>query len=671
MDLPPSPYEEFRLHDTWFDWTDKTITAEDITRTLVGKCSYWDRPEFGEVRNGDGDIIQEAMEPHEIEREILFEAGREQWAYESAYGKPYYQHFLTLMALLDENTDITPTIADATYFFCSSFANNVKVLNLIGSQNAGKSAGSVRIAFCCFYIDPEYTSIYVANPFNNTADSTVWGDMLEMWDNLCLTHPHPDKERSTSLFPKGFVYQDRYISAVPKLAKAGFIKLQDPKDEAKFKGSKTKKGDDASRGLILHVFDEINEVKNFAYLNVLPNLSSQNFVAITSQNFMSEDDMGGLICEPVARWEGSKGRYQDLDVEEDHFWASAYSSVTLRFDGKRAVNMQAKRIIYSYLFKQADWDRLAEQGMQSETFYSQARSFPVRGQDANSVLSQAKISGSEYTDKWFTLVGQHTRVAFCDPAFGGKDKALWGFASFGPALIVDAEGNSVERQIFNITHHFVSLKLVKDAVYNDYWVDRMQAVGIDASSVVMDSEVSVEDQLAIQCAELNFQHGISPDNFGYDFSMRPDIVSSMNRFLGFQTKAFEYNMAPEGHNLASLKTTTTEHCHDRVTELAYLTADLFNSRQLRGGEHIMTAITQTSRTKVAQQGKKKKCQNKREYKAEWKGKSPDDRDVLFGLTGMAHSRGFGTKTLIVAASGDKSNDVRVRSKFKVRRAKRI
>jgi len=670
-ELLPSPFADFALHDTWFDWKDPTLTPKSISRKLMGSVSYWNSPEFGEVVGGDGNIIREAMPPHEIEREILFESGRDQWAYESAYGKPYYQHFLTLMALLDENTDITPTIADATKVFCMSFAHSIKVINLIGSQNAGKSAGSVRIAFCCFYIDPEFTAIYVANPFNNTAESTVWGDILEMWDNICLTHPHETKERTTYLFPKGYVYQDRYITAIPKLSKAGFIKLQDPKDEAKFKGGKTKKSNEPHRGLILHIFDEINEVKSYAYLNVLPNLSSQNFVCISSQNFKGEDDMGGLICEPVVRWKNDHGLYKDLQVDVDYLWPSAYASMTLRFDGARAANMLAGRTIYSYLFKQADWDRLAEQGTESEAFYSQARSFPVRGQDSNSVLSKAKISGSQYTDRWFTLTGNHTRVSFCDPAFGGKDKALWGFASFGPAAVVEGGGESKVQPIFQISHHFVTLKLVKEAVYNSYWFDRMQAVGINATLVVADSEVSVDDQIAIQCAELNTRHGVSSDNFGFDFSMRPDIVTSMRKFIGFECKAFDYNLPPEGYKLESLNTTTTDYCKDRVTELCFLTADLFNSRQFRGGEYCETAIVQLSRTKTYSVLKKKKCYNKKEYKKSNKQVSPDDRDVVLGLVGMAAARGMKTKLLMQAVKRSSPSEDLVRKKFKIRRARRI
>ena len=670
-ELKESPFKDFKLHDTLFDWSDESIDANFITRSLMGSVSYWNNPEFGRLHDDEGKVIREALEPYEIEKEILFEAGREAWGFTSIYGKPYYMHFLTLMGLLDDQTDITPSIADCVQIFCMSFTYGIKVINLIGSQNAGKSAGSVRICFCCFYIDPEYTSIYVANPFNNTADSTVWGDVLEMWSNICRTHPHPDKEDATYLFPRGFVYRDKLITAVPNIAKAGFIKLQDPKKESKFKGGKTAKGEDATRGLILHVIDEVNEIGDFAYLNVLPNLSSQNFVCLTSQNFKSEDDLGGMLCQPIVRYSGDKQSYADLEVDEDYLWSSDYRSMTLRFDGKRAVNLLAKRVIYSYLFKQEDWDRLAESGMQSDTFFSQARSFPVRGEDTDKILTKSKLSGSQYRDSWFTLTGHHTKVSFCDPSFGGRDKALWGFASFGPAMVKDPQGNSREEKLFVISNHFVKLKFVKDAIYNEYWVDRMVSSGIPIQGITMGSEVSVDDQIAIQCAELNYRYGVSGNHFGYDFSMRPNVVTAMNKFVGFNSKAFDYNILPEGYYMESYKQDTSDFCKDRITELCYLTADLFNTRQFRGGDFCKEAIVQLCRTAVTTVNKKKKAMNKREYKKDWRGISPDDRDTILGLVGMAATCGMTSKTTRFDTPANLSNELKVMQRFRAKSAIRI
>ena len=110
---------------------------------------------------------------------------------------------------------------------------------------------------------------------------------------------------------------------------------------------------------------------------------------------------------------------------------------------------------------------------------------------------------------------------------------------------------------------------------------------------------------------------------------------------------------------------------DRVTELCFITSDLFNSRQFRGGEFCDTAIIQLSRTKYEDINKKKKCQSKREYKAEWKGASPDDRDVLVGLGGMAAKRGMSTKSLSKKTNNGNSAANRLRDKLRSKKAKRI
>jgi hypothetical protein len=168
----------------------------------------------------------------------------------------------------------------------------------------------------------------------------------------------------------------------------------------------------------------------------------------------------------------------------------------------------------------------------------------------------------------------------------------------------------------------------------------MKKVGIDTNNFVLGSEVSYEDQIAIQCHELNRQHNVPSANFGYDFSMRPDIVSSMNKVIGFAAHAFDYNQSPEGVFLQNIKQNSEDCCKNRCTELAFLAADYFLTKQVRGGNHIETAITQLSRTLYITVNKKYVAEGKKEYKARWQQVSPDHRDVLMGIMGMAHRKGF-------------------------------
>lgn len=660
------------LHDTLFDWEDESITADSITVRLIGRVNYYARPEFS------------GMLPHEVERKILFEGKRPNWGGGSRYGKPYYQHMLALIGELFVDTDITPSLADAVMFFCMGLGGaNKKILNLIGSTNSGKSAASCRIAFACMYIDPHYTAVYVASPFDIASDATVWGDVEELWDQLVERFPNQTGTGygdAPSLFPWGKKYARRLLEFIPGLPKAGIIELKGVKHVGKFKGSKTR-GKDVDRGLLMVVIDEVNEVENFAFLTTLTNISSQEaFFCVTSQNFKEPEDMGGRLSEPTGTF-GGPSSFDDLDIERDLFWHSAASSITLRFDGHRSPNILSKRTIYRKLFDQKTRQRLKDDyGEQSPHYFSQARSFPIRGDETNSVLSRAKISSSRHDDAFFSMLRLAGGVSFCDPAFGGRDKAVWGCAHFGPASVTDGEGNQNTEELLLFREKFHTLPLVKGAIYPgdprspdtaNYWKDRMRAVGIETKDFVEGSELSYEQQIAIQCAELNKRHGIPAANFGYDFSMRPDIVSAVNQIIGFGACAFDYNQGPEGVYLQSLKQNSEDCCKNRCTELAFLAADYFLTKQVRGGGWIENAITQLSRTQYTTVNKKYVAEGKKEYKARWQQVSPDHRDVLMGIAAMAHRRGFRQATVAQGNSKSIWSQINDRNVGKSKVAKRL
>lgn len=642
------------LHHTLIDWSDPTITPDSISRVLLGHAdgkspAYWTDEEFLLGQDDRGNAVY--MQPHQIERQILFEAGRTQWGDQGFYGKPNYQHFLMLIRLMFPKTDITPSLADAVMFFCFGVTVGRKILNLIGSQNSSKSASSSRIAYAAMYIDPEYTVAYVANPFDNAADSTVWGDIEELWDELLTAHPHPIRADATALFPKAIKYANKRVEFIPNLPKAGRIELKNVKHVGKYKGQKTR-GKESHRGVMFVILDEVNEIENMAFLTTLSNIASQDeFFSITSQNFKDEADMGGRLTEPDATVSEIFGEeyptnFDELEIDRHACWYSKYHSITLRFDGLRSPNILAGRTIYNYLFKQTDLERIkGTTGEASLDFYSQVRSFPVRGSEVNSVLSSSKVTASRHKDNWYRLTNIQGAVAFCDPAFGGRDKAVWGSAKFGTAMVSDGEGKEYSQELIVFDGQFHALSLVKDAFYNDFWFDQMKELGIDTREFLPGSPVEFEHQIAIQCLKYNKAAGVSASNFGYDYSMRADIGPAMAQIIGYSTVPFDYRGKPEGVYLHSLKRNSDECCKDRLTELAFLAADFFLNKQVRGGGVIDAAITQLSRTQYTTTGGKYLAEDKRTYKARWQQVSPDHRDVLMGIAGMAIKRGFRKQTL--------------------------
>jgi len=629
-------FKDIVLGADQIDWSAPTVSADGIARQLMGYVDHWDAPEY------------EGMEPLEIERKIIFEAGRPAWGGKSKWDKPYAEHLLVLTKLMFPSIDITPSLYDCVTFFCRGIGGGgKKILNLIGSQSSGKSFGSCVLAFVLMYIDPQRSSVFVASPFDVASDAQIWGSVEEMWDLLCEAHPNntgTGLAEASSLFPWGRKYANRQLDLVPGLPKAGTIVLRGVKHVGKFKGAKARAGQDTDRGVMLLVVDEINEVDNPAFLTMINNLvANDQFFAITSQNFKDPEDMGGRIAEPVGIF-GGPSSYDELDLEADQWWHSAKSSVTVRFDGHRSPNILSGKTLYKQLFKMENLQRMRDDyGVQSPDYYSQVRSFPVRGDETNSVLSRAKLSASRHRDTFFTIIKSISRVAFCDPAFGGRDRAVFGWMETAQAYVTDGEGRQELQEIVIFKDFFRSLKLVKNATFpgdDDYWLIRMKNAGIDTADYTRGAEISYEDQIAIQCREHCLHNGIPFANFGYDFSMRPDIVSSINKIMGFNCLAFNYNLEPEGHVIQNIKQNSADCCKNRCTELAFLAADLFLTRQVRGGSYIETATTQLARTYYATLNRKYVAEGKREYKARWQQVSPDHRDVLMGLTGVALKRGF-------------------------------
>ena len=187
---------------------------------------------------------------------------------------------------------------------------------------------------------------------------------------------------------------------------------------------------------------------------------------------------------------------------------------------------------------------------------------------------------------------------------------------------------------------------MKDALYNEYWFERMRACGIETATFITGSEVSYEDQIAIYCKEKCKTHGVPANCMGFDSSLRADIVSSMHRMFGFSVSAFDYNQPPEGCFLQNIRQQSVDCCKNRTTELAFLAADYFLTKQVRGGHYIDTAVMQLSRTRYETVSRKYVVEGKKEYKQRFGGASPDHRDVLLGIAGMAQRRGFRQNSVV-------------------------
>lgn len=618
-----------KLHHTWFDWSDPAVTADTVTTKLMGPCGY----------------LKNLTPRQRVETEIgiLRKARYERWGGSSSY-KPLYQHLLTLMKLLMPRRDVTPNLADCCNLFCQCLSRNMKFLNQIGSQNSSKSTFIAMISMTCLAVNPEGTAAYVANPFDATADSTVWGEIMSVYNEI--------KDAHEWMWPKGRTYKNQTIEVVPGIPKAGSIEIRGVKDTGKFKGMKDIKDTEAGTLLIVAI-DEVNEVKQQAFVKEVSNLVSQKMIGITSQNFTDESNMGGIFTKPHRLYEGNPNSFTDLKIDVDQKWYSHLRGVTIRFDGLLSPNILGKRVVYPYLFNEANHSfQLENYGDDSPEYYSQVRSFPRIGVSDTTVLSFSRRDSSRYKDEEWTIESEDGRASFLDPSFGGGDKAMWGSIHWGEAVTISGDSRQRERHpLVWFSDYMTQIPISLEAVVDEEWLHRCRAINLDVGQFILGDSISPEEQLAVRSRELNLLKGISSDNFGFDFSMRPEVTPTMRTIVGPGCIAFDYNTAPEGLWLQHCKKNANEQVTSRVGELAFITADLFIQRQVRGGKFVEAAITQLCRTRYELKGKKWAVESKRDFKKRHQGHSPDERDVLMGLVGMAYKRGFRPSTPETAAEG--------------------
>ena len=88
-------YADLVLHSDRVDWSDPSLTADDISKQFMGTHRYWKDEDFQDLWDK-----QHSAHPTahllEIEKRILLDQGRDNWHLPSYYGKECYQHFLSL-----------------------------------------------------------------------------------------------------------------------------------------------------------------------------------------------------------------------------------------------------------------------------------------------------------------------------------------------------------------------------------------------------------------------------------------------------------------------------------------------------------------------------------------------------------------------------------------------
>lgn len=563
----------------------------------------------------------------DLERSILRNWGKAQIGKMGRYGSYWHEHLARYIKLLIPSTIITPFLMDELETLEMAISEGREITNYIGSKSSGKSSFFARVALALVSIDPEYTVAYMAAPFKNVADYTLWSETMSCYEEISRRHGRyfdgmRDVPSSKTIFFPG------------ANAKAGRIQLIGLDQTAKFQGAKSR---DPHRGWFILVADEIGVFPSTAFVEIIGNVTAnQNFIGFTGCNFKSILGMDGILCEPKEK------EYSGLQLEKDYLWRSNYNSLTLRLDGHLCPNVIEGRDIYSFLLTEKKRRSMEEiHGLKGPKYLEQVRSFPNTSSDDQFVLSLEQIrAGGAYDKFWNQHHGSiWTRVAFCDPGFGG-DPCKIGAVEFGRAMVQAHDGSMQIVEIMRPVGPIETIKIESAAKITPAILGKINKYSKSPVLTTEGRDYSADLQIAIACAEFIEKNNIPSSNFGFDSSMRGGIVKEMVSILGSQIHAYDTGNKPTEMVMDSLGGTAQEKYRNLRSEMFFTFAAIVNSGQFRDAELVQGALAQICRHRTVRAGIKEAVESKEEFKKMNQGKSPDDCDVMTGNAHLARRKGF-------------------------------
>ncbi|MFZ8972579.1 MAG: hypothetical protein ACO2ZD_00605 [Pseudomonadales bacterium] len=625
------------------DYANCTEAAKNISRQLLGLGP--DDRGFSYYKSGE--------HPLYTELQVLREMRRDNWATESPHGVLAYVHGLRALKLMFPQTDITPPLADVVYLSMGMFSFNRKNLNLIGSMDAGKSSSTARLSWLYAAIDPERTFVNTATPTQKSAQSTIFGDMTELYSELL-------EAGNQWLFPDARVLSDKQIELFKGSlnSKGGWMMHRSFKSGGVSKGSKGK-GKDTRYGVGLYIADEINEIEHFErFKRDFANTARNPYFQLqTSQNPKDEQDEGGLLCEPKA-WQGwGVDTYKEVREADLLIWPSVQSGITYRFDGLRGVNLTLGKTVYPYLLNPMKHQgTIDDYGADSPEYMSQIRAMFAGEQVQRTLLSRTKLASSRHTDTDYTVLKVRGRGLGIDPAHTGLgDKAVITVGYWADCILHQVDGEQEDAELLVIEDQ-IAVKVLNNFKWDDrsHFLERFIALGGDLNSLTLGSPVTYEQQIALEAAQLCKDKGIPYKNVCYDFSLRPDTVSAMNMVMGFDPIAHPGREKPKGFQLIDTRENTETRARTCAEEALFLAADVIAGKALRGGDKCSVAALQLSRRWVLHDRPGMPVEKKIDFKARNGGRSPDHCDSLAYFVWLAYLRGFRAESPIAVKTRGKS-----------------
>lgn len=486
-------------------------------------------------------------------------------------------------------------------------AEGRKELMILGASNSTKTSTTADLILTLWWSCPLATSVYLASPYEDATETGLWARVLEQFQEA--------KDHCPELPGKVKLSEAKIIESDNN--PLSFIKVVSIDQVGKLVGKKAKSFD---VGMMLIASDELPEFKRNgdALVRVMNNLISvPNMMLLGAGNFASPNDGLGRFSEPDI-----PGGYEGLRVHEHYEWTTTRGGLVLRFDGDQSPNvLQDDDTLYPFLPTMRYREQLARQsgGKNSADFYRYWHSFPLLNAEEFTVTSLKRIREGKCLDEFEWTSGRLTLGSHCDPGFGG-DAAVIQDWRVGTAVTPDGSG----LQVF------------------EAWGPPI-TIPIDVTS-----DLTPEQQIVAFHRDHCEMRGIPAENASFDGSMRAGIVQQYAKDWTVRVVAIDYQGPATDRPVSAVKeagrdeaATWREKVSNLNTEMWMAVASLIMSGQLRGLAPMLdTTVQQLCKRRWKWEGKKKKLETKKEFKANNAGKSPNEADAIVGGVEMARRRGL-------------------------------
>lgn len=500
-----------------------------------------------------------------------------------------------------------------------------KYIGEMGCASAGKSESAASNVLTDWYCWPECTSVIVSSTTIKSLRIRIFG---------CIKRYHKLAKERCPWIPGHLIEGENVI-------------LNDPKKDSVFGrefkngilGTPCKRGE-SYVGLAEYVGIHNKRVRLIceelqflprAFIDSTSNLAKcPDFKCVGNGNPSDITNALGMLCEPAAHlggWDAGLDQMPGTKTWETRF----PNGICLQLPGSDSPNMdvpEGEPPPYPFLItreQMADDAKVWGTNDWHYTMMNEARM--PRGQAGRRIITRQMCDKFGARDEPNWLNSQRIRIGFCDSAFNGGDRCVFGEAQVGeetPPLTNPSNSTSIVSQTVERVKGRKIFALIDTVV-----------VPISAEK---GSDLPEDQIVQFVIAECERRH-IPPENFFFDAGMKSGLVQAFSRLWSNKVNTVDFGGRPSERKVsADIDVLCKDYYSKFVTEMWYSVRLTIEASQFRGmTEEAMMEFCAREWKKVS--GNKVEAESKEDMRLKT-GRSPDLADgVAIGLEG-ARRLGF-------------------------------